>query len=53
MQTLYKLIFVLLVLKARKHGLHARTLETVRQSKRDLCRDPGLPHPDAALAPTR
>ena len=51
MQTLYKLIFVLLVLKSRKDEWGERALEAVRASKRDLG-DGKLPHDGTALSPT-
>ncbi len=52
MQTLYKLIFVLLVLKARKDELRSRALAAVRTSKRGLA-NAKLPHDGIALAHTR
>jgi hypothetical protein len=51
MQTLYKLIFVILVLKSRKEELRKRALEAVRTSKRRLV-DAKLPHHGSALAHT-
>ena len=51
MQTLYKLIFVLLVLKSRKDELRKRALKAVETSKRGLA-DAGLSHDKTALAHT-
>ena len=51
MQTLFKLIFVLLVLSARKDEPRERALEAVRTSKRGLA-DARLPHNGRALAHT-
>ena len=52
MQTLYKLIFLLLVLKARKDELRKRAFEAVGTSKHGLA-DAKLPHDGTALAHTR
>jgi hypothetical protein len=51
MQTLYKLIFVILVLKSRKDELRRCALEAVRTSKRGLA-NAKLPHDGSALAHT-
>jgi hypothetical protein len=51
MQTFYKLIFVLLVLKARKGELRSRAVAAVRTSKRGLA-SAKLPHDASALAHT-
>jgi hypothetical protein len=51
MQTLYKLIFVLLVLKARKDELRNPAFEDFRTSRRDLA-NAKLPHDGSALAHT-
>ena len=54
MQALYKLIFIILVLQARRDELRKRCpLERSRVSKGDLSRDEALPDSSAALAPTR
>jgi hypothetical protein len=51
MQTLYKLIFVILVLKSRKDELRRCALEAVKASKRDLA-DAGSSQGGTALAHT-
>ncbi len=49
MQTLYKLIFILLVLKSRKDELRRRALEVVKTSRHGLA-DTKLSHDGTALA---
>jgi len=53
MQTLYKLLFAILVLKARKDGFRVRGPESGRASNRDISREAALLSSDAALGHTR